>query len=236
MSSAAVIPNVPSAFDRVVLHPFQKAVEGCDALRNDTDALGTALQFGHYGFRAVELVKTTQPVTQVLGTVAHSIAILDFLQIISDINYFVSGKVQEDWKNKKFCAIAASSVFPIATVGGIFLWFVDLTILKGGLSLIPIIGNVVIGAALVGHVFGAADAVQSIFQAKNGAQLAHGIIILISKVADVALHIILFIPGAGLPAVIVLGIVAKGVGVVAFFVKYYNKESFETQEEVGKVA
>lgn len=211
--------------------PVQIAVKAADEIRTKTDYYGNALQLGHYAFRGVELFKATGPTTQILTQVAHSIAILDFLQIISDINYFISGACVEDWKKKKFCAIAASSVFPIATVSGITLWFIDLTILKGGLSLIPIIGNIAISAALIGHAFGAANAVQSIFQAENKAELTKAILDLISKLADVGVHVMLLVPIVSLPGVIVLGIVAKGVGLAGVLFVYVNDEAKKVNVE-----
>jgi hypothetical protein len=109
------------------------------------------------------------------------------------------------------------------------IWFFDLTILKGGLSLIPILGTVAICGALAGHVFGAADAVQSLFQANDSVALTKAILDLISKLADIGVHVMLLIPVVNLPGVIALGIVAKGAGLIGFLVVHFNEDSTQTQ-------
>ena len=202
----------------------QSGIEALCAMKNDSEALGTFLQLGHYLFRAVELIKATAPITNLMTKVANAIALLDLFQIISDINYFVSGEFIDDFKKSRFCAIAASAIFPIATVGTLVLWLYDISIIKSSLSLIPIIGHIALAAGLVAHTFRAFHAMQMICEAKTTVELTTAVLELSSRILKVALHILLFVPGASVPAVIVLGAVACGLDLAQYFVNYYYPE------------
>jgi len=219
---------------------LDKVADGARAVKDSTEGLYATLQTTSYLLMGGEaLFGASKPVTTTLMHMSASINVIDFMEIFSVTNYMVSGAAVEDCKRGFFCRFFGSISFAFGTIGGIALWLAELGFYNLGkaaaaLGSIPVIGVVAVipllplvcATTALGYALFAAHSVQNLLKAKNKHQVIKGLIDIISRVANVALFVLIPIPGINLPAVIVLGIIAKGLGLVSFLYEHYNKQAF----------
>lgn len=225
-------------------NPFIKGVDkvadGARAVKDSTEGLYATLQTTSYLLMGGEaLFGASKPVTTTLMHMSASINVIDFMEIFSVGNYVASGAALQDCKKGFVCRFIGSISFAIGTIGGIALWFAELgfyNLAKAAAAIgsIPVIGVVaaipllpfVCATVALGYALFAGHALQGLLKATNKHQVVKGVIDIVSRVANVALFVLIPIPGINLPAVIVLGIIAKGLGLVSFLYEHYNKRAF----------
>lgn len=204
-----------------------KVIQGAEAVKNDTDAIYDTLKVANYGLMAFEtLGRTAKPVALSMQLAGTCINFIDFIGMVNFVKYFSSSDVVKDAKQKNICRIIGTGMIGLAVFGGAFLWLAELGFYKLGQAAMKIGSTVTCGVCGLGYLFMAGQAIKQIVTAKNGAQLAQGIIRLISKIADAAVCILFAVPVTCLPAIIVLGIIAKGLGLVSFLIEHYNPKAF----------
>lgn len=222
-----------------VLYGVQKVVEGANAVKNDTDGFYRALQTSYYGCKAIEgIVDTAKPLAQIAG----GLNVIDFGDLIFVANYWINGEFISDAKEGRFCNILGTIAIGGAVIGGAMMWLFELgfgalSSFAAAVGSIPIFGTAVKAIASVGlgpivcvsvaigYFCLAGDSLQRIIQSDVKEERIKAGIELVSRIADAALHILMIVPGIGLPAIVVLGLVAKGTSLSAFLYGHFTKET-----------
>lgn len=238
MTNSNIVPAAKNS--GCLAKSLDKVAGGAKAVKDSTDGFYSAMQTGSYLLMGGEaLFGASKPVTNTLMHLSGAVNVIDFMEIFCVVDYFVSGSVAQDVKKGYVCKFLGSIFFALGTIGGIVLWlgelgFYNLAKAAAALGKIPVLGAVaavgllpiVCGSLALGYAFYAGHAIQAILKATNKHQVIKGVIDIVSRVANVALFVLLPIPGINLPAVIVLGIIAKGLGLVSFLYEHYNKQAF----------
>lgn len=223
-----------------ITNALDKTAGGARAVKDSTDGFYAAMQTSSYVLKGVQAAAgASKPVTTTLMSLSGAINVVDFLEVFSAADYIVSGRAASDCKKGFILRLVGSISFAIGTVGGVVLWFGELgfySLSKAAAAIgrVPVLGAVasvgllpfVCGAVALGYALYAGHAIQMLVKAENRHQVIKGCIDIVSRVANVALYILIPIPGVNLPAIIVLGIVAKGLGLVSFLYEHYNKQAF----------
>ncbi|MEC7839649.1 MAG: hypothetical protein VX777_06390 [Chlamydiota bacterium] len=232
----------------------QYVIDGANALKNNTGGFCNVLRVSNYVLMGLEFaVGAVKPITLSIMKVTGCITVIDFFSdLIELVHYWVCAEILDDVKEGKVCNILGMITLGFATIGGSLAWlselgFFNLGAIAASMGSIPIFGAAVGAIATVGlapvlcgvvalaYAFFAGDAVQSIIKATNKEQRIKASIDLVSRVADVALAILVGVtllcpvsPAVTIPLIVTLGLVAKGLAVVSFLYKHYNKKAFES--------
>lgn len=220
----------------------QNGIDGLSALKNDTDGFYDALQTANYAFKGIgHALNNSSAFSTVASNVTGGLNVLDFAQTVSDFSFWVNGHYKT---SSKFCTFGKAMI-TIASFGGAALWlghmgFYNLGLISAKIGGIPFLGavfkvvssvglgNIVVGAVAFGYASFAADAVNCYDKAKNTEQKTKAAIDIASRVSNVVLYTLLLIPGVGVPSLVVVGVFAKGLGVVSFFYYHFNKKQCDS--------
>lgn len=236
-----------------VHYGLEKTTEGASAVKNDSDAFYSLLNFGHYAFMGIEYAcGNSTPVTYTMQRISGGITVMDVFDIFPVLNYWTSGEFIDDWREGKPFQVFASASLGTATYCGFTSWLgelgaIDLGAISSRLGSIPVVGGIfgtlaqvglgliTLGATAVGYAFLAANAIHNIIKADNGKKTVKGILDLFSSATYVALYISLMITGVCVLAIAILGCVASGIGISSFLLKHYNEEAFKKKTQLKEV-
>jgi hypothetical protein len=223
----------------------EKVLESAVVVKKDVGALFSALKLTNYIYTGVELAKGCSPHS--VATRFHASAgtsVIDVFDNFSVFDYWINGRFKESDQNG--WTISATVANTIGTFGGTYLWggelgFYDCAKVSAGLGKVPVIGQVVnafssIGLSMVRIVAGAnilewglsgINSFISILNAKNGAQLAKGMIDTARYVFAVASQLVFLFAGSCILAIIIFGIISTSCGVISPIYKHFNSEAFK---------
>ncbi len=247
MSAATISPDrglIPTILTAPV-RGAQRIVGVADALKKDTDGFYSVIQTVYYFVMGLEgIFGAAKPFTLTLLQMAGGIAVIDFFgDLVGIAYYWISGDFIEDGSGGKICNILAMFFLSGATIGGAVLWLAELGFYSldkaaAFIGSVPFFGTIatiglapiVCGAAAIGYVFLVGDALQSMAKANNSQQIIKSGIDLISRTAHVFLYTVIgatiifpIAPVISVPVIVLLGITAKGMGVVGFVFQHFNK-------------
>jgi len=245
VSQATYLPPVVDACIKGV----EYTVDGANALKNDMDGFGAVLETSNYVLMALEAIfSTATPITMAVVKVTGAMSVVDFFgDLISLTHYWLCGEFIDDIRGEKLCNFLGMFTLGFAIIGGSIAWlselgFFNLGAIAATMGSIPVFGAVaavglapiLCGIVAVSYTFFLGDAVQSLVNAENKQQKIKACIDIVSRVASIALSIIVGVsllcpmaPAVSIPLIVTFGLIAKGLGVVSFLYKHYNKRSFE---------
>lgn len=227
-----------------VLWVAQKTIEGAVALKESTDGCYKTMQVAYYIFKAFEAIfDTAKSIAQVAG----GIAVIEFLDLINVIKYWSCGDFIDDSVKGHFCDLLGQIAISAAIVASAAAWLVELGFgslseLAASIGSIPIVGAVVqsiasvglgtiaCGAAAIAYFCWAGQDLQTIIQSEIKEEKIKAAISLASRVVHVALYVAILIPGFNIPAIIALGLVAKGLALASFLYGHYTKDIVKAEQ------
>lgn len=225
---------VDSVF-KVVSAPINWVVQ----VKKDPDSLRKTAQLAGYILLAVNPVTSTLPMEKL----ATFVTFIDFSDIFSVPSYFVekaegSGETgfQKDLCTKKRCKLIGMLAFTAGIVVGSALFLQELGVTAIGaiavkIGSLPVFGIIAKGIATVGltpvvlSTFATAfffTGMHDLGKIRSSESSTRDKVLssfdFVSHMSDAALMVALFVPGVGVPAIVTLGIVAKGTALVRFLV------------------
>jgi hypothetical protein len=138
--SVCTVKEELSQIGNGILKAAHKIFTGMDRVAGDTNASAAVFRkLDQHVFRFLEHLGGIEGgLTRFSTFIRHNVALIDFVQLIGDVNYFVRGKFKEKRNEKGQLekprdsaeVIAGHAAFAVANTGGSLLWLQQLNILS----------------------------------------------------------------------------------------------------------
>lgn len=206
----------------------KKVAEGFASVFKDANAFGRLLRLGINTFSAIEMViGKPGAFSRASERFLNTESVIDSLQAIDSVGYFVSRKDRED----SISNVLSNAAFLAAGVGTIVLFLGEVTLInlsKIGESLgrLPVfgmmkvagfsLGNLVTGAIGIGFLFAGADAIHRVIHSDNRFDRTKAWLDLAWSIAEVAKCTLMLVGLTNPVVLLTFGSVAAGLGITAF--------------------